>query len=197
MAAMALTASIGACRTPAPLDGSPVAVASGTPFSEREEEALHERERAGDLGMRFGAFRAEHRRGLAREAAAWIQAQSRSHYVPDGPIDHWATLEETLEHNGDDCDGLELLTSAFLRELGFGDDEVFRAIVVRESDGQHHMVTFWFEDRDDPWVIDPTGAMTTGMPRMSEVPGWVPLKVFSHNLEFSVRDRRLGPTASR
>jgi hypothetical protein len=28
--------------------------------------------------------------------------------------------------------------------------------------------------------------MTTGMPRMSEVPGWVPLKVFSEDRDFSV-----------
>jgi hypothetical protein len=48
------------------------------------------------------------------------------------------------------------------------------------------MVTLWFEDRDDPWVIDPTGAMTTGMPRMSEVPGWEPLKVFSEDERFTV-----------
>ena len=51
------------------------------------------------------------------------------------------------------------------------EDEVYRAIVFRRSDGQHHMVTFWFEHPDDPWVIDPTGAMTSGMPRMSEMPG--------------------------
>jgi hypothetical protein len=34
-------------------------------------------------------------------------------------------------------------------------------------------------------VIDPTGAMTTGMPRLSEVPGWVPLKLFTETAEFS------------
>jgi hypothetical protein len=49
------------------------------------------------------------------------------------------------------------------------------------------MVTLWFEDRDDPWVLDPTGAMARGMPRMSELPEWVPLKVFSDTAEYSVR----------
>jgi len=34
-------------------------------------------------------------------------------------------------------------------------------------------------------VIDPTGAMTSGMPRLSEVPGWVPLKLFTETAEFS------------
>jgi hypothetical protein len=53
------------------------------------------------------------------------------------------------------------------------------------------MVTLWFEDPDDPWVIDPTGAMTLGMPRMSQVPGWVPLKVFGDEQEYTVRVDRV------
>jgi hypothetical protein len=148
-----------------------------------------ERDQVGDLRAKYDSFRTEHRRRLARDVAEWIQTEARAHYVPDGPVDHWATFEETFVTNGDDCDGLELLSFHFLRELGFPEDEVFRAIVVRRSDGQHHMVTLWFEDKDDPWVIDPTGAMTSGMPRMSEVPGWVPLKVFSESRDFTVRDR--------
>jgi len=140
----------------------------------------------GALREKYRAFRAERKRALARDLAEWIQAEAPDHYVPDGPVDHWATTEETFRANGDDCDGLELLAFHFLRELGFDEDEVFRAIVVRPEDGQHHMVTLWFEDARDPWVIDPTGAMTSGMPRMSEVPGWVPLKVFSENRDFTV-----------
>jgi hypothetical protein len=139
-----------------------------------------------ELREKFGAFLAERRREQAREVAAWIQDVAQHHYIADGPIDRWATLEETFRHNGDDCDGLELLSFNLLRDLGFGADRVFRAIVFRRADGQHHMVTFWFERDDDPWVIDPTGAMTSGMPRMSEVPGWEPLKVFSENSDFDV-----------
>jgi hypothetical protein len=146
-----------------------------------------------DLRVAYFAFRAEQKRATARAAAAWIQEQSRHHYIPDGPVDHWATLEETLAHNGDDCDGLELLTYHFLRDAGFRDDEVFRAIVMRPSDGQHHMVTLWFEDPTDPWVIDPTGAMTTGMPRLSEVPDWVPIEIFTETVEYTVHPA--GPAA--
>ena len=138
------------------------------------------------LRAKYRAFRADHKRALAREMATWVQEQAKLHYIPDGPVDHWATLEETLARNGDDCDGLELLAYHFLRDLGFRDDEVFRAIVYRPSDNQHHMVTLWFEDRADPWVIDPTGAMTVGMPHMSEVPGWIPLKLFSEDAEYTV-----------
>lgn len=140
-----------------------------------------------ELRAKFLRFRAEHKRAIARELAAWLQEQAKIHYVPDGAIDRWATLEETLARNGDDCDGLELLSYHLLLDLGFGEDEVYRAIVFRPSDGQHHMVTMWFEDAGDPWVLDPTGAMTGGMPRMSEVPGWIPLKLFTETDEFTVR----------
>ncbi len=150
-----------------------------------------------DLRVSYFAFRADHKRATAREIASWVQDQAKRHYIPDGAYDHWATLEETLAHNGDDCDGLELLTYHFLRDAGFGADEVFRAIVLRPSDGQHHMVTLWFEQSGDPWVIDPTGAMISGMPHISQVPGWVPIKLFSETEEFTVRGPGLErPTAA-
>jgi len=143
----------------------------------------------GELRAKFQTFLAERRRAQAREVAAWIQDVAQTHYIADGPIDRWATLEETFRHDGDDCDGLELLAYNLLRGLGFGENEVYRAIVFRRSDGQHHMVTFWFEHADDPWVIDPTGAMTSGMPRMSELHGWEPIKVFSEKRDFDVVQR--------
>ncbi len=147
--------------------------------------------RPADLRSKYADFRQQSKRALARELAGWIQEQAQQHYIADGPIDHWATLEETFRTNGDDCDGLELLVYHLLRDLGFGEDEVFRAIVYRRSDNQHHMVTFWFEDPNDPWVIDPTGAMTSGMPRMSEMPGWAPLKVFSEDRNYNVDQKRV------
>jgi hypothetical protein len=140
---------------------------------------------APSLREKFAEFRRGQQRRQAQEMAAWIQENARGHYRPDGAFDHWATLEETLAADGDDCDGLELLAFNLLRELGFSKDEVFRAIVFRAEDGQHHMVTLWFEDPDDPWVIDPTGAMTRGMPRLSQVPGWAPLKLFDDTREYT------------
>jgi len=143
-------------------------------------------DRPADLRSKYADFRRQSRRALARELAGWIQEQARDHYIADGAIDHWATREETFRTNGDDCDGLELLVYHLLRDLGFDETEVFRAIVYRRSDNQHHMVTFWFEDPNDPWVIDPTGAMTSGMPHMSDLPSWAPLKVFSEDRNYNV-----------
>jgi predicted transglutaminase-like cysteine proteinase len=169
----------------APLESGPAVESAGHGAA---DEALPDDQSAGtSLRAKYFAFRAERKRALAREVAAWIQAEARQHYREDGAIDHWATLEETLARGGDDCDGLELLAFHALRDLGFAESEVYRSIVVRPSDGQHHMVTLWFEDADDPWVIDPTGAMTLGMPRMSELGDWVPIKVFSESLEYTVR----------
>lgn len=161
---------------------APVAASSGD--LQAVEEAF------ADLRAAYDAFRTERKRALARDLAEWIQVQAKEHYVEDGPIDHWATLEDTFRSNGDDCDGLELLVYHLLRDLGFASDEVFRAIVYRRDDMQHHMVTLWFEDAEDPWVIDPTGAMTSGMPRMSEVPGWTPLRVFTEDSNYAVRPRQ-------
>jgi hypothetical protein len=151
----------------------------------------HEAAGVESLQAKYDAYRSERKRATASELADWIQAQARRHYVPDGVVDQWATLDQTLRNNGDDCDGLELLVFNFLRDLGFAENEVYRAIIYRRSDGQHHMVTLWFEDVHDPWVIDPTGAMTSGMPRMSELSEWTPLKVFSHDENFTVRSARV------
>jgi hypothetical protein len=139
-----------------------------------------------DLRGKYVRFRAEQRRQMVRDFAGWIQTQSRSHYVSDGSVDQWATLEETLRKDGEDCDGLELLVYHGLRDLGFRETEVFRSVIYRSSDLQHHMVTLWFEDPEDPWVIDPTGVTTEVMARMSELSGWVPLKIFTETQEYSV-----------
>jgi len=170
-----------------PLGSGPAVESAG--YSAANEQLPTDQAAEGGLRAKYFSFRAERRRALAEDVARWIQTEAKQHYREDGAVDHWATFEETLARGGDDCDGLELLAFHALRDLGFAASEVYRAIVVRPSDGQHHMVTLWFESPDDPWVIDPTGAMTLGMPRMSELADWVPIKVFSERLEYTVRDR--------
>ncbi len=145
---------------------------------------------ASDLRKRFHRFQNEQRRALAGQLMQWVQEESLHSYRPDGWEDRWATLKETLDHSGDDCDGLELLSFHLLREFGFDETEVFRGVVYRKTDNQHHMVTLWFEDRNDPWVLDPTGIMTTKLVRMSQLEQWVPLKVFSGEEEYSVERTR-------
>jgi hypothetical protein len=51
------------------------------------------------------------------------------------------------------------------------------------------MVTLWFEDSNDPWVLDPTATITRRLQKLSELRGWVPLKVFSEDREFTVTAR--------
>ena len=48
------------------------------------------------------------------------------------------------------------------------------------------MVTLWFEDPHDPWVLDATGAMTFQMRRFSEIKGWTPRKVFNETEQYQV-----------
>ena len=143
------------------------------------------------LGKEYDIFSSELRRDVASRTIRWVQENSRAHYRPDGDRDHWATLSEVVESGGDDCDGLDLLTFELLRKLGFGKNEIYRAIVVERSSGQHHMVTLWFEgkSREDPFVLDPTGVVTDSMTRLSEIPGWEPIEIFDEHAHFRVEER--------
>ena len=153
-----------------------------------------------ELARAYDDFTRSLRRKIASDAVAWVQANSRDHYRPDGATDHWATLGEVVETNGDDCDGLDLLTFVLLRRLGFDADEIYRAIIVEEGSGQHHMVTLWFERgrTDDPFVLDPTGVVTPKMVRLSSVSDWKPIELFDETVHFAVKRRSLGglPVAS-
>jgi hypothetical protein len=151
----------------------------------------------GVLEDKFDVFLAQHRRSLARDFTAWSQRQSRFHFKPDPDStlagDHWPTREEFFLSNGDDCDGLDLIAYGLLRDAGFGADEIYRLVVRREKDGANHMVTLWFEDPQDPWVIDATGAMTLEMRKFSDLPpGWLPRVMFNENEIYNVVDRRKG-----
>jgi hypothetical protein len=148
----------------------------------------------GLLRVKFDQFLKRHKRALAREFTVWSQRQARLHYSPDPETtlagDHWPTVEELFETNGDDCDGVDLIAYALLREAGFRADETYRLVVRRERDGANHMVTLWFEDPEDPWVIDATGAMTVEMRRFSDLPpGWSPRVMFNENEAYDVLER--------
>lgn len=145
----------------------------------------------GLLHEKFERMLNRHKRRLARDFTQWSQRQARMHYKPDATTtlagDHWPTLHEFFEANGDDCDGLDLIAYGLLRESGFGEEEIYRLIVRRDSDGANHMVSVWFEDPRDPWVIDATGAMSLEMLRYSQMPaGWTPRMMFNETTMYNV-----------
>ncbi len=140
------------------------------------------------LADEYRQFSLELRRKIVARTVAWVQEQSQRIYRPDGDHDHWATLGEVIEKGGDDCDGLDLLTFVLLRRLGFEESEIYRSIVVERRTGQHHMVTLWFdtESRENPFVLDPTGVVTSEMVRLAEVPGWDPIELFDERVHYRV-----------
>jgi hypothetical protein len=150
-------------------------------------------QRSSLLRVKFKAFEIEEKRALARRFMSWSQDQARLHYRfderQDLAGDHWPTTKELFDNNGDDCDGLDLIAYNLMRQLGFHEREIFRAVIRRDRDRENHMVTFWFEDPDDPWVIDVTGAMTMRMRRLSELPGWTPTVIFNEHEHYTVRRR--------
>jgi hypothetical protein len=145
--------------------------------------------KSGLLTVKMGRWEADERLALARRLAKWAQAASRRHYRFDGPDerinDPWPTTKDLLDQNGDDCDGLDLIVYEILREFGFPQDQLYRAIVRRDRDRANHMVTFWFDEADDPWVIDATGAVTLIVRRFSQLPGWTPTKLFNEHVQYS------------
>ncbi len=146
---------------------------------------------ATDLGDAYVDFTDKLRRQIVLQTVQWVQKNSREIYRPDGAQDHWATLSEVIQTGGDDCDGLDLLTFVLLRRMGFGENEIFRSIVVEEGTGQHHMVTLWFENgtNGDPYVLDPTGVVSQSMARLSEVGAWEPIELFNERAHFAVKPR--------
>ena len=150
------------------------------------------------IGRKYGEFTRDLRRRLVEETVGWVQEQSRLHYRPDGSEDHWATLGEVVETDGDDCDGLDLLTFVLLRRLGFEEGELFRAILVEQGSQQHHMVTLWFEEdgSQDPYILDPTGVVTEGMARLSGAPDWAPIELFDETAHFRVETSSVSAAVS-
>ena len=145
--------------------------------------------KTGLLSVKMGRWTQDERLALAKRIAEWAQQESRRHYRFDPPTDvandPWPTTKALLDQNGDDCDGLDLITYKLMRSFGFPREELYRAIVKRERDGANHMVTLWFEDPDDPWVVDATGAITIKVRRFSQLPGWRPTKVFNEHRQYT------------
>jgi hypothetical protein len=159
---------------------------------DREQHGEKSDELVSELQRKYRVFReaqadalqsGQSRQEIGEAIALWLQGISIQHYRSETGSDHWPVFEELLQSGYDDCDGLELLSLHLLRELGFGDAELFRAIVYQPSDGLHHMVTLWFEDADDPWVFDPTGILASGMQRLSAYDTWAPIRLFTEERE--------------
>jgi len=151
--------------------------------------SLRAADQTGKLLDEMDSYRDEQRVELAKRVTDWSQHMARRYYKwdpgnNDPRWDHWPTVGELLSTNGDDCDGLDLIAYQMLREFGFPSDRVFRAVVQRDRDKANHMVTLWFQDPKDPWVLDATGAITFAMRRFSELEGWTPTKVFNEHIQY-------------
>ena len=115
---------------------------SGRPGKRRPRPAAHRcaTRRRGGRSEQSGRARRRDAPGRVRDVPHWTEARARragdalgaarvdAAYRDDGPRDDWPTVSETLDGDGDDCDGLELLAYTMLRDLGFGENSVYRAI---------------------------------------------------------------------
>src|SRR5262249_37861845 len=151
--------------------------------------SLRAADQTGKLLNEMDSYRDEQRVELAKRVADWSQHMARRYYKwdpgdNDPHWDHWPTVGELLSTNGDDGDRLDLIAYQMVGAFGFPGGRVFRAVVRRDRDQADHMVTLWFQDPKDPWVLDATGAITFAMRHFSELEGWTPTKVFNENGQF-------------
>ena len=141
------------------------------------------------------AHRARHR--LARDIFQWTRRTAPFYYQWDADEkpedDHWPTYSELVARNGDDCDGLDLMAYRLLIDFGFPREQLYRAIVRRDRDAANHMVTLWFEDREDPWVFDASGVVSSELIRFSAVEGWTPTHLFNEREQYAIRKRGVQP----
>ena len=155
--------------------------------------AVEEARASEALSVQMAGFAVEQKRRLAARINIWSQVRSHRFYKAeddDDPAgDHWPTFGELIDNNGYDCDGLDLIPYHLLLVFGYPRDRVYRAIVRRDSSRKNHMVTLWFEDPRDPWVLDATGAMVLEMTRFSKVVGWTPTKMFNESEQYKVTGR--------
>ena len=142
------------------------------------------------LSVKMAGFASEEKRQLAMRINTWAQVQSHEFYQreqdEDPADDHWPTFRELLANNGDDCDGLDLIPYHLMLEFGYPAEAMFRAVVRRDSNRNNHMVTLWFENPTDPWVLDATGAMVLEMTLFSHTSGWTPTKMFNEQVQYKV-----------
>jgi hypothetical protein len=155
-----------------------LATGAGAPYSPQ----------SGELLDKMALWESEERLALVKRLTEWAQAAARRHYRFDPETDvagdPWPTTKDLLDTNGDDCDGLDLITYELMREFGFPREQLYRAIVRRDRDGANHMITLWFEDPVDPWVIDATGAVSMKVRRFSDLPGWTPIRMFNEREQY-------------
>jgi hypothetical protein len=116
-----------------------------------------------------GVKRAE----LLNVIAAYSADLSRKYYKEDsaendlimrpeiyGDDNDWETLREVIKENGDDCDGLAMLTRQLMTDIGIPKDEtylVYMRPLLKEQ--IVHMVAMWVDPAHphDPLLIDSTG----------------------------------------
>lgn len=141
----------------------------------------------GEFAVEVRAFGDAQKLRAAHETLRWIQSRSALRYRSDNGVDRWPTLSEMLERGQDDCDGLELVSFHVLRTLGFGQGEIYRAVLRSTDELQYHMVTLWFDagPRSDPWVLDPTGWITRDLVRLSSLYSWQALRLFDEDEQFT------------
>jgi len=128
------------------------------------------------------AFQAGQRRALARRINTWVQNNAVS--TPEAPESSDPDPARLLSAGAEDPLGLDQTTRSLLLRFGFEADELYRGVLRQRNGDRYHVVTLWFEDRRDPWVLDASSVLSAELKRLSRVSSWQLIRVFNETKQF-------------
>lgn len=107
--------------------------------------------------------------------------------------DYWATVREMItdpetQRLMDDCDGFTGIKYDKMKEAGCPVGELSWIICLYTPNQTGHMVCAWWEDPDDPWVMDIPG-VELSVWKLSERSDLRPLYAFNENSMFEIRQK--------
>ena len=115
------------------------------------------------LSAKYNSFQSAQRRETAREIVAWSQQRG----------------------------GQAGSLAQGLREMGFQGRQIVETVVKNTQDGRRHLVTLWFDKKNDPWVLDATGTATRQMQRLSQLGSWTAVELASNTAHYRIQGGRV------
>ena len=115
------------------------------------------------LSAKYSSFQSAQRRETAREIVAWSQQRG----------------------------GQAGSLAQGLREMGFKGREIVETFVKNTQDGRRHLVTLWFDQKNDPWVLDATGTASRPMQRLSQLSNWTAVELASNTAHYRIQNGRV------
>lgn len=101
-----------------------------------------------------------------------------------GKVEHWPTTTEADKVLFEDCDGFAVAKYSRARYAGIPIDQLALTICNYTPTGEGHMVLAWWDNPDDPWIMD---NIDPDMLRSSQRTDLQPIEAFNEERRWIIR----------